>query len=379
MRHFLTFYSFLVSAFVFAQVVEEIQYPLIAIEDDCHSAYDSFADTIVISKEEFVRLSGIWSARDSCFQIETDTQFAVSFNTLFKTLETLGSGSPIFVNDGNLNNEYTGIREAKISVKPYSTVQLSDIRFERGGALYEVSDLTIIIDSLVLPQKDKCWQLFPFSSSYKMVTKQELISLLSDSLGYNNCKQRVEWLDSNIRARLTIAPIYFEKNQQWNTFLDTYSVNNQSDMSEIIDKINTLSYADQLYFDKMIYTKKNEYRYAEGYRFSIQEKVKCTNTYDVNGDRFLDLENMIDSFRNQQKYSSTICLMEDGNTVSFKILAIPKEGSATLFTSVNGQLNYRIWQYLRQLKTGDKVIIESIKSNDLSKNSNYEPIMITVR
>ncbi len=263
----------LFSLLVHAQVEQELVYPVVPIADKCHTAFDDTTSIRIMSKVQFESLGGIWIANNNCLGYPLDTQYAASFNTLFIPLNTIGGGQPVFVHDGDMNNEYTGIKEKKSSVKPFTKVHFTDIQFEKDGAMYQVPNFTVFIDSIVVPELDTCWQYFPMNPVGEFstidITKEKLKKLLTDSFGYTKCNNTAEWPDTSVSIKMTLAPRAISQGMSVNVFIDTYRVNTLYDFTKAFKQIDSLGDGDNIIFRKEIYLKNGKYFYSPEYRFKI--------------------------------------------------------------------------------------------------------------
>ena len=77
---------FLAFSYTQAQVKAELVYPVIAIEDDCHYAFDDTTTNRIISLEEFRKLDRIWTTYNSCFGMEEDTIFISSYTLVIQSI-----------------------------------------------------------------------------------------------------------------------------------------------------------------------------------------------------------------------------------------------------------------------------------------------------
>ena len=369
---------------IFGQVAEELIYPVVPIADECHYAFDNNDSIQVISMADFQKIDSIWTTFNACLGYKEDRQNAASFTIRFKPLGN-ENGTDFFVNDGYLKTEYQSSLVYNIeNLQPYEHIFFTEIHYERGGAMYQVPDVHMVIDSLVILELDTCWQYFPMDPAGPMepinITKERFISLLTDSFGYNRCENKVQWLDTSVKVNMWIAPRSLIDHYSINSFINDYTINDSSDVSRPIQEIRALNYADIIALRRCIYQKNNKYYYASEYRFNITDPPICESTFSLINP---DLDSLTSLFSNVQKGETEIvpCFVnENGNPLSFSLVLEPKVGSTSATGSSDGTISTNIIMLLQKLHSGDTISIGNLQNTNPyeNKKSNYKLIVITL-
>ena len=385
MRNVTTLYSVLIVAgFVNAQTTEELVYPVVPIADKCFYAFDNHDSIQVISIADFQKIDSLWTTFNTCLGYREDRQNAASFTIKFKPLGN-ENGPGFFVQDGYLKTEYQSSLVSNIKkLKPYEHIFFTDIQYERGGAMYQVPDVHMVIDSLVIPELDTCWQYFPMDPAGPMepinITKESFINILTDSFGYNRCESKVQWLDSSVKVNMWLAPRSLVDHYSVNAFINDYTINNSSNLSRPIQEIRALHYADIIALRSSIYKQNNKYYYASEYRFNITDPPICESTFSLINP---DLDSLTSLFSEVQKGETDIvpCFVnENGNPISFSLVLEPKVGSASATGTSDGTISPNIITLLQKLHSGDTISIGNIQNTNPyeNKKSNYKLIVITL-
>ena len=367
---------------IFSQVTEELIYPVVPIADECHYAFDNQDSIQVISIEDFQKIDSIWTTFNSCLGYEEGRENAASYGIQFRS-----AGKEIdadfFIHDGYLKTEYQSSLVTNIkNIKPFDHILFTDINYERGGAMYQVKDVHMVIDSIVVPKLDTCWQYFSMSpiSPYSSinVTKEQFKKLLLDSFGFNHCLNTKEWLDTSVKVQMTIAPRAVSGGMSVNIFIDSYDVNNLSDFSKVIKSIDQLSYADNIVFNKTIYLKEGEYRYVPEYRFNIIDQAKCESTFSLINSNLDSLTSLILKIQKGEIAPVPCFVNENGNPLSFSLILSSQDGN--LMASSTGKISGPILSIIKRAKSGDQILIERLQNTNPyeNKKSNYKSIVITL-
>jgi hypothetical protein len=281
--------------------------------------------------------------------------------------------------DGNLKSVYQSSLKASLShIKSYDHTQIRDIQFERNGGLYQVEDIHIVIDSLVLPGRDTCWQYFPVPQVEPRhhnikVSKEHFITLLTDSFGYNSCKNKIEWHDTNQKVEMWIAPRSLVDHFTVNSFIYDYNI-------RPINEIKSLGYADIIAFRRSVCRKASKYYFTPGYRFTIADKVECATSVNIeepNTDFLIHVFKLIQ----MGSLPGGLCFVNSkGAPISLKAVMIPQGGNPSMMSSVEGTFNSAMIIRLKKLVSGDKILLEGLYLNNPHENkkSNYKSIVITL-
>jgi len=378
------YFVFIVARLVNAQTTEELVYPIIPIEDNCHFAFDHHDSIQIISVEDFQKIDSIWTTFNTCMNYEENRQNAASFTIRFKPLSN-ENGPDFFVNDGYLKTEYQSSLVYNIkNLQPYEHIFFTEIQYERGGAMYQVPDVHVVIDSLVIPELDTCWQYFPMDPAGPMkpinITKENFISIFTDSFGYNRCDSKVQWLDTSVTVNMWIVPRSLVDHYSINSFINDYTINNSSNLSRPIQEIRALNYADIIALRRSIYQKNNKYYYASEYRFNITDPPICESTFSLINP---DLDSLTSLFSKVQKgkIETVPCFVnENGNPLSFSLVLEPKVGSNSATGSSDGTISPAIIILLKKLHSGDTIFIGNLQNTNPyeNKKSNYKSIIITL-
>ena len=384
MRNWFLFVLPIFCTSIFGQVTEELIYPVVPIADECYYAFDNLDSIQIISIADFQKIDSIWTTFNTCLGYKEDRQNAASFTIRFKPLGN-ENGPDFFVNDGYLKTEYQSSLVYNIkNLKPYEHIFFTEIQYERGGAMYQVPDVHMVIDSLVILELDTCWQYFPMDAAGPMepinITKERFISLLTDSFGYNRCENKVQWLDTSVKVNMWIAPRSLIDHYSINSFINDYTINDSSDLSRPIQEVKALNYADIIALRKSIYQKNNKYYYASEYRFNITDPPICESTFSLINP---DLDSLASLFSNVQKgeIETVPCFVnENGNPLSFSLVLEPKIGSASSSGSSDGTVSPNIITLLQKLHSGDTIFIGDLQNTNPyeNKKSNYKSIVITL-
>jgi hypothetical protein len=368
----------------FGQVTEELIYPVVPIADECHYAFDNNDSIQVISMADFQKIDSIWTTFNTCIDYEESRQNAASFTIKFKPLGN-ENGPNFLVHDGYLKTEYQSSLVYNIkNLQPYEHIFFADIQYERGGAMYQVPDVHMVIDSLVILELDTCWQYFPMDPAGPMepinITKESFIRILTDSFGYNRCESKVQWLDTSVKVNMWIAPRSLDYHYSINSFINDYTINDSSDLSRPIQEVKALNYADIIALRRSIYQKNNKYYYASEYRFNITDPPICESTFSLINP---DLDSLTSLFSNVQKgeIETVPCFVnENGNPLSFSLVLEPKIGSASSSGSSDGTVSPNIITLLQKLHSGDTIFIGDLQNTNPyeNKKSNYKSIVITL-
>jgi hypothetical protein len=368
----------------FGQVTEELIYPVVPIADECYYAFDNLDSIQIISIADFQKIDSIWTTFNTCLGYKEDRQNAASFTIRFKPLGN-ENGTDFFVNDGYLKTEYQSSLVYNIkNLKPYEHIFFTEIQYERGGAMYQVPDVHMVIDSLVILELDTCWQYFPMDPAGPMepinITKESFIRILTDSFGYNRCESKVQWLDTSVKVNMWIAPRSLDYHYSINSFINDYTINDSSDLSRPIQEVKALNYADIIALRRSIYQKNNKYYYASEYRFNITDPPICESTFSLINP---DLDSLTSLFSNVQKgeIETVPCFVnENGNPLSFSLVLEPKIGSASSSGSSDGTVSPNIITLLQKLHSGDTIFIGDLQNTNPyeNKKSNYKSIVITL-
>lgn len=354
---------FLISAVTIqlnAQVKAELIYPVVPIADTCRYVFDDTFTNRVISKNKFLQLDKLYSAYNFCFDEQTDTIFFSEFSVTFVNL--LGEGNVFFtVYDGRLQNEYqSSLVSAIKNIKSYTKVVFTDIHHEKDGAKYQVAPFSLTIDSLVIPQKDTCWRLFPAEPGFGVqIEKDKLIQWLSDSFGYNTCTKRQEWVDTS--SPVTILPTREQRinGQDYHIYSSkSFNLTSSSSISELIDTIESFQIGDRVDYRTRVYIKNGEYHYAEWYIFQIMEEVPCYSTFDFRKDSLDKLQQLINKVRKQENYSP-ICFADLDTITAYSFTFIEPQKPPYMISTPKERMSYSVWKAIRNLEVGDQILLST--------------------
>ena len=384
MKHLLLLSILFICLLGNAQTTEELVYPVVPILDKCHQALDNADSIVILSKKEFLEMKGIWTTLDTCYNYAEDTLWAKNLDITFGGLMDDGRANYL-LGDGNLKSTYQSSLKASLShIKSYDHIHIRDIQFERNGGLYQVEDIHIVIDSLVVPKLDTCWQYFPMAPVEPMhhikVSKEHFMILLSDSFGYNSCKNKIEWHDTNQNVEMWIAPRSLVDHYTVNSFINDYNISPSSDLTRPINDIKNLGYADIIAFRRSVYRKAGKYYFTPGYRFTITDKVECSTSINIeepNTDFLIHVFKLIQ----EDSFSGGLCFVNrKGEPISFKAVMIPQGGNPSMMSSGEGNFNSAMIIRLKKLISGDKILLEGLSSHNPyeNKKSNYKSIVITL-
>jgi hypothetical protein len=361
--NFLTSLLFLISFNAFAQTKEELVYPLVPIEDLCHFAFDDTTTLHIVSKSDFQKLDRIWYTKNSCYGFEVDTVFAKTFEVIFE--DVLGNKNAFFtVVDGHLQSEYQSSLVSTIKqIKSFTKVHFQNVQYEKDEVHYQTQGFTIAIDSIVKPIDDECWAVFPIRNTFNQnISKTKILSLMQDSLGFNMCTKKLDWIDPNYTLEIYIAPLTRVNNQNVNAFMHVFSIAPKTNLDTISYVINRLRDGDLILCKPIVYQKNGAYYKTSEYRFKIEEQYDCFIE--------LNLDSLKDSISLETIKSITTadvtkptCLISSLNAqiTSFKFIALAANSATPTLISVKGnQLNRTIVRQLKTLEKGDRIIIESI-------------------
>ncbi len=300
-------------------------------------------------------------------------------------MEMGGSNGHFLVNDGNFNNEYTGIKEHKSKVQPYTRVVFSDVLFERNGGMYQVPSFEIYIDSIVLPQLDTCWRFFAFQQEepYSIYIKKErLKSLLSDSFGYNACTQKVEWTDTTMLADVMSFSSDLRRRSELGRTIPSFQVHSKSNLNELLDHIDTLRAEDYVRLDKQVYVKNGRYSFTPGYSFRIADDPRCYGTLNAERPNIDSFSFYIDQIRSVERIDFPCLTNSQGDLLRFdlKTYAAKTDTYSADVSSENGNMIRYMLFLMERLSLGDKVIIQNIRdiNNSSRSEGKYEDIIVTI-
>ncbi len=361
-----------------AQVKAELIYPVVPMPDDCSFVFDDTSRIRVISKEDFLLLDRLWFTTDFCYEQTKDTVFFKEFTVVF--IDIFGDAySYMPVADGHLNNEYlSSLNDSRNAVKSYTKVHFEGIRHEVDGALFQVKNFTLVIDSFVSAKFDSCWsQLAVGETLSQNITREKLIALIDTSLGYNNCTKQQNWPDSVSNAEVVIAPAY---NGQINVFLPRFSLKNKTDIEKLKASILDLNQRDIVEFKPITYTKDGEIYKSNRIRFVIEDSTLLKRNHML---EYLD--SIISAIYNPMKNENDtiFCLQEDYSKIaSFKLITMPDVGNPSMASSNGNCFTSTMIKMIRDLKIGDRVILENIKMPFDYDNKHYHfvgPVVTIVR
>lgn len=384
MKYLLTLSLMFIYMASIAQTKEELVYPVVPIADECHYAFDDTTSKRVISLKDFQSLDRIWTTFNSCYSMKDDTIYMKEY--IIVLIDPIGEVEATFsVSDGYLKNDYQGsIAYMTKNIKPYYTVLITGIKYEKNGALYQIPYFSLTIDSFVVPVMDTCWQIFPIEPSWNtMVTTDKLIELLTDSFGVNICTNEREWVDS-LKVDLTIhLAKYHGLLYPENPGHQVYKINSYSDLKPIIEKIRKLENDDIVEVgirSKKLYIKDGKYQYAYGARFKIGEVQACEFSFDISSPNTSSLWQYFQDVATN-KTDKQLCFEDSmGFGVTFQIILSPINGEPVFFHSTSNKLSYTIKQKITRLKSGDKIQIIALMSENpnIVGMLNYRPIEVTI-
>lgn len=359
-----------------AQTVEHLELPVVAIYDNCHQAFDQ-EEVSVVSKENILSINKIWTTYNTCYNYSEDTAYASSFRILF--CDIFGEQKSRFlISDGSIHGDsYSYIQHNLEKLKPHDRIIIEDIQFDRDGALHQVPRLVYIVDSAVVPQLDTCWTLFPmvwkpseFSSI--LTTKEHLKKILKDSFGYSICQNELMWpADTSLKITWMLMPR--------NTLqISTFSINRNSNLSELFCSIDSLNYGDQVFCRKTLYMKNKVHHYVPEYRFEIIDKPVCPYTINMEEPNVEELSTLFERIRTNETDTFPCLVNAQGALVRFKLILTTPSKSLITFTSYNGTLTNDMIAQIRQMPANTNLIFDKITIHDsvYLKTRYYTPVII---
>jgi hypothetical protein len=369
---------------IFGQVTEELTYPVVPIADECHQILDISDSIIVMSKEAFLKMDSLWTTFNTCYNYTDDTLWIKQFEIVFAGIMNDGKSS-FLVSDGNLKNEYlSSLLDARKHIEPFDHIHIKNVQFEQYGGMYQVDDLHVVIDSLVVPRLDTCWQYFPVAPTgerkHISITKNIFTNYLNDSFGYNTCAKKQAWPDTTMKVEMWIAPRSLVGHYTVNSFINDYKINNRSDLSRPLKEISSLKYGDIIAFRRAHYLKDNKYYYTPEYRFHINDREECSTSFNVEIQDTVSLAKHFEAIR-KDKFKGALCFENaEGKPINFQLVLVPENGVVAMLSSSGGTFTAQMINQLKTLKSGDRVILEGLNADDPYKNkkSNYKSIAITL-
>ncbi len=355
-----------------AQIEAKIEYPLVPIADECHLPFDDTSKVQIISTEELLNLNRIWFTQNSCYNHIDDTIYAKNFTVTFFDISDKPTGT-FPITDGSFQTPYlSSLVESIQNAKSYEKILFSNIQYELDGVLYQTSGFTLVIDSLVYAKTDPCWSLFPKKYHYtRNITKEELIALVSDSLGYNSCTKQLEWADSSTQVKVIIGSRTTINNQILNIFQAALSVNPQTDKSKLIDNLKNLNSGDLVRLSHFHYLKNNEYYTSSGVEFKIVEDLPCGLQIDIETIDSISLS-LIDDIVQQLLQNKAGCIVSSKVSIqSLLFIFVPKKGDAQLISQSGTHIRDSAIAALKKLVPGDYVVFEKIKYIDEDGSLQY--------
>lgn len=376
-----------ISPLLYAQVKEELIYPVVPIADDCFYVFDDTSRHRIIPREDFLKIDKLYTTFNSCFGESVDTLFFNEYSVVFQSFDGTVNGM-YYVVDGKLQSEYqSSLAYAVNRIKPYTTVLFSEIQYEKDGAKYQVAPFYYTIDSVVTVKQDTCWRFFPNVPEKELysitIKKQDLKSLIIDSFGYNACTQKVEWIDTLDKAEV----MTFSGDMKYGHYtpgqvIPSFQIHNKSNLDGLLAHIDTLRSEDLVDFRKLVYIKNGKYQSTPMYRFQIADDPRCYGMLDAEIPNLDSFEYYINELIKVERLDFPCLVNSQGALLQFdlKTYDSKKEKYSALSTSENGKMNRYMLFLLSKLSSEDEVIIENIKEINTSTNkkSNYKPIVITL-
>lgn len=250
---------------------EELVYPVIPIRDDCHFVFDDTTSVRVVKRDAFLELDRLWHTEDFCFAQKMDTTFYAEFEVVFE--DVLGQAYGWFgIHDGHLQSEYqSALNDARRLVKSFSKVHIQNAKFENNGALHQVPNFTLVIDSIVEAEYDLCFSLFsiPYQNEV-LLSKDSILRLFKDKFCVNSCTQKRYWPDTASSVQVTLAPFDTRSNSYTYTrLLPSFVIDSYPLTDEDIGIFSQLKSKALVQVEPMIYRKGGSYLKVKGWRFKI--------------------------------------------------------------------------------------------------------------
>lgn len=386
MRYIFAISILLASVYCKSQTSQKLVYPVVPIADECHKALDNSDSIIVMSRADFLQLDSLWTTLNTCYNYTADTLWIKQFEIAFGGIMNDGKAS-FLVQDGNLKNEYlSSLLDARKNIKSYDHIHIKNMQYEQYGGMYQVADIHIAIDSLVVPELDTCWRYFPVAPSGPRanihISKNQLTALLRDSMGYDRCSKTKRWPNDSLKVHMWYnAPRSLMEHYTINVFTNDFELTDTTNMEPIIARLNNLDYGDVVAFRRSVYVSGNSYRYTPEYRFTITDRKPCSSTFDLQSADSTALYSLIDSIRNGMLDSDFCIVNSSGHPITFRVVTVPQEGAAAILSVSNGRLNKSVISHIQKLKTGDKILLEKPFSYELHSNKtlDYESRIIFVK
>lgn len=341
-----------------AQVKAELVYPVVPVADDCHFVFDDTSSIRIVERIEFLKWDKLFSTENKCFGLIEDTIFFKEYNVAFTNM-VQGRNSVYYVFDGRLQSQYqSSLKAAMENVQPYTEVIFSDIKYEKGGAMYQIAPFTVIIDSILEPKLDNCWTPIPREGGYNLVTsKQEIISLFKDSLGYDRCTGKLEWIDTTSPLEVYIVPTEVLGDRRvFNEYIQ-YKVL-PSKNSELLESLDSINEGDRVEIRNRSYIKNREYYYSERYIIRILEDKPCQYIFHPIEDSVSVLKEIIDNIRESKKYTP-FCVSSEMADGRYTFVFSYKDKSLVSTSTGSKKLSYDLWLRIKRMKKGDRLVLES--------------------
>lgn len=352
------------------QTVQKLVYPGVPLKDSCFFAFDDTTNVSIWSKEKLQKQKGVWASYNYCFDYAEDTVYASSFILHFYD-PIKNSTHDYLINDGNLKNEHQMSSSQSLNtVKPYTQVTFKDIQFKREGAVHQISDKKISIDSFVIPEMDLCWQYFSLhpkkNNERQRITHKKLINLIHE-FGYNSCTQKQENIPDNVKVSVELIPV--DKSTLLPEFISkrggVYQLQKDESKENISNGVLNLKIGDVVIFNRISYEKDGEYVFSQRYDFVLVDSVACKTTFTL--DTLGSQNGLPEQIQSQwnDKNDAPICLIDNmGNRVSFVLVLAPQNGSTSMYSSTGGWLSKRMMREILSLKKGDAILIERLDGTD---------------
>lgn len=270
MRFLLLIWLFAVQ-YVQAQVVAELVYPVIPIRDDCHFVFDDSSSVRVIKKADFQQIDRLWFTKDFCFNNQNDTVYIKKFELV---TENLGGQIDGFytVPDGYLQGVYLSVLFAKIrNIKSFTRLHIQNAQFENNGAMHQVPNFTIVIDSIVEVDFDSCFDLFSIPWREEILISKDSFLIVSDKhFCLDNCTLKSYWPE---QAYTFLQITKFKKyiNPRANTYVSgpSFQLSSNSLNAEYSEILAKLEENDLVVIEPMIYQKGGVLYKTRNWRFKI--------------------------------------------------------------------------------------------------------------
>jgi hypothetical protein len=376
-------FSFLLAVILqltsYSQITTELIYPVVPIADNCHLLLDDTASTRIISKANFLAIKRLWTTQDICYNEPVDTLYIKKFDISFTSLDGR-TKSIYYIEDGLMESEYqSSLMLARENLKPFTKIELNDIQYEQDGAFYQIAPVTYYIDSIVVPKVDSCWTVLDVPSGFNNAISQErLIHLIRDSLGINTCTKEREWSNDSLKILMMMGSNYFPTNGKFPSSRQFY-LSPDSNNHQAIEAIKLLDDGDVVQFSATLYEQGKIYYKTRFIHLQIADSTPCTLTTDVTNIDMARFTEIINRIRKSTTYKKICFTDSTGSPVRFKLIFASRKYPAQLKSIRKGYITKSAWLYIRDLKDGDRLVMEGIhKVSTNGEKKYYDPFIITL-